>query len=116
MNISPKLFLWILLATSAIIGALRPHVSGEILGTAQWAIVAVVLFGWCKAHVQKSRVKEPPGSALLFVILSVVGVPIYFYRAFGLKGGTLRTLKALLFFLLLITVEVITEVASKRAS
>lgn len=111
MTASPKAFLWLLIVVTAAADMARTLPAGptsQVLAF-QWMLNAVILFGWCKAHARKLGVVEPTGSALLCGIVPPVGVPLYFYRTFGFKQGTVKTLKALGFLVLLIFVGVMFE-------
>ena len=84
-------------------GIIEPLVSmnsqqGVALG--HMLVLAFLTFGWCKSHCKYSEIKEPKGSALMCGLLGIIGVLIYFFRAFGAKQGFKNTFLALVFVLL----------------
>lgn len=99
-------FLWALLAVSALTGVgeaflrSRGAPSGP-LALPYMFISSVLFFGWCKDHARSARIQEPMGSAVLCGMVALIGVPLYFFRAFGLKRGLIGTGKSIGFFLLM---------------
>ena len=49
-----------------------------------WIIHSILLallgYAWCKTHAQDNGISEPPGSAVLVGILSIIGAATYFFR------------------------------------
>jgi hypothetical protein len=118
MNYQPYTYLWWLIATFAVVGladAFLPS-GGSYYGALTfpaWAASAILLFNWCKAHVQTLGIKEPTGSAALCGFFAPIGVPLYFFRAFGFKRGLRGTLKAFGVYVLLSTAYVGTNALGK---
>lgn len=95
----PNSFLLWLGGISAAVGFAEAFVpnTGDPLGPLalpHMLASGVILFGWCKAHVRISNIREPAGSAVLCALIGIVGVPLYFFRAFGFKKGIQGTIKA----------------------
>ena len=63
--------------------------NARVVGIIHLFVLAVMAFAWCKAHVAENDIVEPRGSAALCGLMVIPGVPIYFYRAFGFKVGSL---------------------------
>ena len=107
MKTHPNKFLWWLLGVSTMIGfgeAFVPDRGGTFgaLALPHILLSSVILYGWCKAHVRASGLEEPTGSALLCGLFGIIGVPLYFFRAFGLKKGCIGTLKTVGFFVIVV--------------
>ena len=67
-------------------------------------IFSILLFLWCKEHAKLNNLKLPSNSAILVALLPPIGVPVYFYRAFGIKKciiGTFLAVILIVFFSLL---------------
>ena len=61
-----------------------------------WGLgLAFCAFAWVKADARERNIDAPAGSALLAALIIPVGVPIYLFRALGLRRGLFGSLKAL---------------------
>ena len=93
----------LLIASSFLLtGFIETYVSVEsqnAIAITHMIFLSIVFFSWCKSHAELYAVKEPRGAALLCGLIALIGVPAYFYRAFGAKVGTIKTLRSLVFFL-----------------
>jgi hypothetical protein len=63
--------------------------------------LAVLLFMWCKADLAERKIEQPAGATLLVGLVSVIGVPYYFYRALPWRAATIATLLAVVVFVCL---------------
>ena len=84
-------------------GLVEPHLpnAGQPLNEVaivQNLILAILLFGWCKAHAQAQSIKPPTAAPLLVALIAPVGVPYYALRGFGFRRGALLIGWALLTF------------------
>jgi len=57
---------------------------------------------WCKFDAKDRKVTLPTWNVVLIVFLAIVGLPTYFFRTMSLRTATLRLLKVIGFFLLII--------------
>ena len=78
--------------------------SANYVVLAHTIIISVLSFCWCKFHVKYNDIPEPRGSAVLAGFIAPVGVPLYFFRAFGFKKGGIKTVKAVGFLIVLLAV------------
>lgn len=102
----PTRFLWALLTVSALIGTAEAFLRSrgtrlEPLVLSYMLASSVLLFGWCKDHARTAQIREPTGSAVLCGLIALIGVPLYFFRAFGFKRGIVGTVKSIGFFALM---------------
>jgi hypothetical protein len=102
----PDRFLWALLTVSALIGVAEAFLRSrgtplEPLAISYMVAVSVLLFGWCRDHARSAQIREPVGSAVLCGLVALIGVPLYFFRAFGFRRGVIGTLRSIGFFLLM---------------
>lgn len=105
----PNKILIIMLITFFVVGVFEYALSTDGQPLNEVAVVHAILtsvlsFFWCKSHIRYSNIAGPPGSAALAGFIAPFGVPIYLFRAFGFKQGSVKTAKALVFFVLLILV------------
>ena len=56
---------------------------------------ALILYFWCKNHAVRYGVDESKAAPALCGLICVVGVPLYFIRAFGWRKGLVGCAKAL---------------------
>jgi len=103
----PNRILIILLSTFFVAGILEfmlygPNQSSSIVAFVHAFLIAVLCFTWCKSHVTHNNIVAPTGSAALVGFVAPIGVPIYFFRAFGVKEGCIKTLKAVGFAIVLL--------------
>lgn len=56
--------------------------------------VAVCLLIWCKQHARENEIKNLRYYPLLCGLLGFIGVPLYAYKHFGFKTGSIIILKA----------------------
>ena len=96
-----NLYLIILVAVAAVCGAAEPLLEDRALSVPSAFAVMIILYLWCKAHVAQFRINEPSASATFCGLLNIIGVVVYFYRAFGLKSGSIKSLKAIVFYVFL---------------
>jgi hypothetical protein len=71
----------------------------DIVASTSFAICA---FAWVKADARERQREHPPGSALLAALIIPIGIPLYFFRAFGARRGFLATAKFLGFLVVLV--------------
>ncbi|MCL2913075.1 hypothetical protein L2725_04645 [Shewanella corallii] len=64
--------------------------------------IAFCLFIWCKQHGRENGIAELKIYPLLCAIISFVGIPIYAYKFYGFKQGSILLAKALGVFALTI--------------
>ncbi len=76
---------------------------------------AILIFVWCKLHAKAHGVQEK-AFACFTALLPPVGVPLYMFRAFGIKNGLIGTLKALGFFLILALLSTLGFLVGERIS
>ena len=62
-------------------------------------ILGLCAFAWVKADARARELKPPVGSALLAALIIPIGVPVYLFRALGVRRGALSSLKAFGFIL-----------------
>jgi len=101
--VKPNQYLPLLAVSSALGGLLETP--DELPGGIELALIladALLLYGWCKAHAKAHHVAEPSYAAVFCALAAPIGVPLYFIRAFGPREGTVRTLRAAGFFVVLI--------------
>jgi hypothetical protein len=61
-----------------------------------WSLAfSICTFAWVKADCREREAKVPAGSALLAAAIIPLGVPIYLFRALGMRRGLWGSLKAL---------------------
>jgi len=80
-----------------------------------WIIGAILIFVWCRLHAKVHGVQEK-AFAWFTALLPPVGVPLYLFRAFGIKNGFIGTLKALGFFLILVFLYALGSMVGGRTS
>jgi len=95
--------LLIVLALSFVIfgiveAELRPADLSLIHGT----IIAILVFMWCHAHASENGISSSSGYRLMAVFLPPIGVPLYFYRFYGFKSGSIKMAKAVAFAIVLL--------------
>ena len=100
----PNKILALLLVTFLVAGAIENFSLSDNrtlyeLAVAHAFIVAILLFAWCKSHIQFNEINAPSSSALLVGLMAPIGVPLYFFRGFGFKDGSIKTVKAIVFLL-----------------
>ncbi len=95
---SPRILLWLILASFVVAGILEPF--AEELWVVHMFVLLILLFAWCKADVKRREITEPTGSAALVALISIIGVPLYFFRSMSIRSAVLATLKAVGFLLL----------------
>ena len=79
----------------------------SVIFLVNYLLFSILLFGWCKSHVKVSQIKEPFGSAIICALIGKIGVPLYFFRAFGIEQGVIKTFWSLLFFIICIVIYII---------
>ena len=98
----PSHYLIAIALSFVVSGIIEPLVSmnnQQGLAMGHILVLAILMFGWCKSHCKYSKIKEPKGSALMCGLLGIIGVTIYFFRAFGAKKGIKNTFLAFIFVL-----------------
>ena len=70
------------------------------------AVLALCAFAWVRADAQARDIKPPRGSALLAALIIPIGVPVYLFRALGIRRGAWGSLKALGFMICVVLVYV----------
>jgi hypothetical protein len=78
-------------------------------------IIAILIFVWCRLHAKVHDVQEK-AFACFTALLPPVGVPLYLFRAFGIKGGLIGTLKSLGFFLIVALLYALGSMVGGRTS
>jgi hypothetical protein len=63
-------------------------------------LIAIMTFSWCGAHATENRITPPGGSKLLAGLFPPLGIPYYMFAGYGLKKGSVKLLKAILFLIL----------------
>lgn len=101
---APNKILVLLLVSFVVAGivenlSINGHRPAYELAVVHAIAIAILLFAWCKAHARFNNIAEPGLSAILTGLIAPIGVPLYFYRGFGFKQGSIKTLKAIGFFL-----------------
>lgn len=76
-------------------------------------IGAILVFVWCRLHAKVHGVPEK-AFAWFTALLPPVGVPLYLFRAFGVKNGFIGTLKAFGFFLVMVFLYALGSVVGGR--
>jgi hypothetical protein len=101
INSNKILILIILIALSFgfIEGIIREPDPRGALFLPYMILMAILAFVWCKRHVKENGISEPTGSSFLCGMITIIGVPLYFFRAFGFKKGIIGSLKGLGFIL-----------------
>lgn len=56
-------------------------------------VIAILVFTWCGIHAKENSLGYPGGYRLLAALIPIIGLPVYFYRFFGFKHGTIKLLK-----------------------
>jgi hypothetical protein len=74
----------------------------SLLSPALAVLASPLLYGWCRTHARTMGVAEPWGSAFICGVFAPVGVPLYLFRAFGLRRGSVSLVRAALVFFMLI--------------
>ena len=95
----PQRVLWTVIAIvvmMALFDTLLPWAAthaGEA-STIESVILAFCAFAWVKADAQAREIEPPAGSALLAALIIPIGVPVYLFRALGVRRGAWSSLKA----------------------
>lgn len=85
---------------SAITESLVPVYDIRGIEIAHTFFLAIMAFTWCKAHIKENKIEEPRGSSALCALFIFFGAPLYFYRGYGLKQGSILCLYFVGFFIL----------------
>lgn len=90
------------------------HVESVLNPSQLWAfnlattiVLWFFLFSWCVEHAKHHNVNRP--SALLIVLTGPLGLIIYFFNNFGLKGGLANTGKATSFLALVLVFAILID-------
>jgi len=62
-------------------------------------LIAVLLFSWCGKHAEENDIVPPNGAQVLCGLIGLIGVPLYLFRAFGFKNGSIKFLIGIAFIL-----------------
>ena len=65
-------------------------------------LVAILLFIWVKAHATENGIEKIGIFRIFVAILPILGIPIYLYKYYGLKSGSIRLGKTIGLSILLI--------------
>ena len=108
---SSNYLLILLLIINAGISVLR-GMSLQNIDTVNFVYVLIndiVIAGWLIFHAREHEIKPPYINAIFAGLFPPIGIPVYFYRKFGFKFGSLKVLKAIAFLFVLIFVSTIFE-------
>jgi len=72
-------------------------------------IFAGLVFSWCKAHAAARGSDPPAGAAIMAAFLAPIGVPLYFLRSMPVGQALWSSVKALLFFAVLLAIYGVTS-------
>lgn len=64
-------------------------------------VISVLTFAWNRNHAIENNVASALRYPAFAALLPPLGIPLYFFRFFGLKQGVLKVLKAAIFFVFL---------------
>ena len=89
---SPRKFVLGMLVLWGVTGLVEPHTphAGEPfneIAFVQMIILAILLFGWVKAHAKLNQISPPTGAPIFAALLPPVGVPYYAFRGYGFRDG-----------------------------
>lgn len=56
-------------------------------------IPAMLFFGWCVTHASENNLGRSKFDPIFVALIPVLGIPVYFFRQFGIKSGLVKTLK-----------------------
>jgi hypothetical protein len=102
-----NLVLTIIALSFAVTGAIENFLPNETQQTSaviHGLFISILSFMWCKFHSKELQVKTPTGSGLMCGLLPIIGAPVYFYRAFGFKSGSFKSLKMVTYAISLILI------------
>jgi hypothetical protein len=100
-----QILLAVLVATWPLAGLLEPfapsygHQLHNEVSLGHVLVLAVLFFGWCKAHASVHGISPPFGAPLLVALLAPAGLAYYFFRAFGWQSALAGLGKAFLVFM-----------------
>lgn len=79
--------------------SLRATLAGQ--ASIAWALaLGFCAFAWVVADARERKIEPPAGSALIAALIIPVGVPIYLFRALGVRRGFVSSLKAIGFMVI----------------
>ena len=73
----------------------------ELTFAAHSIFIAICLFIWCKQHGRENGHTELKMYPILCALIGFIGIPVYAFRFYGFKGGTVLLLKT--FIVLVVT-------------
>ncbi|UZE97181.1 hypothetical protein [Alkalimarinus alittae] len=76
----------------------------QAITVAHSIFIAVCVFIWCGRHAKENELRKIGGYKVFCAVFPIIGVPVYFFRFFGFKSGTVKTGKALFYLLLIVIV------------
>ena len=80
------------IAASATLESLVPPGDTRGIEIVHTFFLAIMAFIWCKSHIQERGIEEPRGSSALCALFVIIGAPLYFYRGYGFKQGSIMFL------------------------
>ncbi|HEX9811066.1 MAG TPA: hypothetical protein VGA88_03125 [Burkholderiales bacterium] len=102
---STKYLFWLAISflVAGAVGGYLPRNSNvfEPLYLSHIAIISLLTFAWSRSHAIESGVASNRRYSAFAALFPPLGVPVYFFRFFGLKQGVLKVLKAAVFFVIL---------------
>ena len=99
MSASNKYLLWLWL--SFVLAGLLEHYypqgteDARGIAVAHSFLIMFLIFAWCGHHAVENDIGSVGVFKIFAAILPPVGVPVYFFKYFGLKRGGVLTMKAL---------------------
>ena len=112
-------FVVAMIALWAVAGLIEPHLPNggtpfNEVSVVQSFAMAVLLFGWCKAHARTRAIRVPAYAPLLVAIFAPIGLPYYAFRGYGLRKGSLLLAFSLFTFIGLLAAYVFCFYLSTR--
>jgi hypothetical protein len=70
-------------------------------------LIAILVFVWCKEHALENNLNSSSGYRLFSAVIPIVGLPVYFFKFFGFKQGGIKTVKTILFSILVVCLYIL---------
>ena len=102
---STKYLFWLAISflVAGAVGGYLPSDSRsfEPLYLSHIAIISLLTFAWSRSHAVENDLASNRRYSAFAALFPPLGIPVYFFRFFGLKQGVLKVLKTAVFFVIL---------------